>query len=98
MADGLIERISCLSESVQALGMRAGLVVSITPKDFRRLEGVVRDRNRRQQHVARALALLATVGGCGTNQVIRRSGPGKPAVWRWRARFRVKGVDEVMRN
>ena len=31
--------------------MRAGIVVTVTPKDRRRLEAVVRDRNRPQKHV-----------------------------------------------
>ena len=45
--------------------MRAGIVVSVTPEDWLRLEGVVRDRNSPQKHVARALALIATAEGCG---------------------------------
>jgi len=78
--------------------MRAGIVVSVTPEDRLRLEGVVRDRNSSQKHAARALALIATAEGCGTNEVMRRSGLSKPAVWRWQARFMDEGVGGLLRD
>jgi len=67
--------------------MRAGIVVSVTPEDRRRLEAIVGNRNSPQKHAARAQALIATADGCGTNEVMRRSGRSKPAVWRWQERF-----------
>jgi transposase len=78
--------------------MRTGIVVFVTPEDRLRLEGVVKDRNSPQKHVARALALIATAEGCGTNEVMRRSGLSKPAVWRWQARFMDEGVDGLLRD
>jgi hypothetical protein len=34
------------SEAVHALGMRAGIAGTVTPEDRRRLDAIVRDRNR----------------------------------------------------
>jgi len=78
--------------------MRAGITVTVTPEDRRRLEAIVRDRNRPQKHVARAKVILATAVGCGTNEVMRRSGLSKPVVWRWQERFMDDGVDGLLRD
>jgi transposase len=78
--------------------MRAGLVVSVTPEDRRRLDAIVADRNRPQKHVARARVIVATADGCGTNEVMRRSGLSKPVVWRWQERFMQEGVDGLLRD
>ena len=43
-------------------------------------------------------SLLATADGCGTNEVMRRSGLSKPAVWRWQERFMGEGVDGLLRD
>jgi hypothetical protein len=56
---------------------------SVTPEDCRRLDAIVGNRNSPQKHIARAQALIATAEGCGTNEIMRRSGLSKPAVWRW---------------
>jgi hypothetical protein len=47
--------------------MRAGIVVNVTPGDRRRLEAP-------QKHVWRAKIILATADGCGTAEIMRRSG------------------------
>jgi hypothetical protein len=49
--------------------MRAGIVVTVTPDHRRRLEAVVRDRNRLQKHVWRARIMLLTADGLGTNGI-----------------------------
>ena len=67
--------------------MRAGIVVNVTPGDRRRLEAIVGNRNAPQKHVWRAKIILATDEGCGTAEIMRRSGKAKPVVWRWQARF-----------
>src|SRR5262249_34096139 len=79
-------------EAVQALVMRAGTVVNVTPVDRRRLEAIVADRCTLQKHVWRAQIILATADGCGTAEIMRRSGKSKPAVWRWQARVMAEGV------
>ena len=62
--------------------MRAGITVQVTPDDRRRLEAIVSDRNALQKHVWRAKTILAMADGCGTSEIMRRSGKAKPVVWR----------------
>ena len=67
--------------------------MKVTPADRRRLEAIVGDRNAPQKHVWRAKIILATADGCGTAEIMRRSGKSKPVVWRWQERFMAEGVD-----
>ncbi|HET7536613.1 MAG TPA: hypothetical protein VFJ90_09180, partial [Candidatus Didemnitutus sp.] len=77
-ASGLIQSaIPKSSEAVQALMMRAGITVKVTADDRRRLEAIVSDRNAPQKHVWRAKIILATADGCGTSEIMRRSGKAK---------------------
>ena len=78
--------------------MRAGIVVKVTRANRRRLEAIVSDRSAPQKHVWRAQIILATADGCGTAEIIRRSGKAKPVVWRWQARFMAEGVDGLLRD
>ena len=78
--------------------MRAGIVVDVTSEDRRRLEAIVADRGAPQKHVWRAKIILATAEGCGTTEIMRRSGKAKPVVWRWQARFMAEGVDGLVRD
>jgi ABC transporter substrate binding protein len=75
--------------------MRAGIVVKVTPEDRCRLEAIIGDRNAPQKHVWRAKIILATADGCGTAEIMRRSGKAKPVVWRWQARFMVEVRDKT---
>jgi len=72
--------------------MRAGIVVSATPQHRIRLEAIVADRHRRQKHAARARVIVGTDDGCGTTEIMRRSGLAKPVVWRWQERLMREGV------
>ena len=78
--------------------MRVGIEIRVTLEDRHRLEVIVRDRNVAQKHVARAKVILCTADGCGTMEVVRRSGLSKPAVWRWQERFMHEGVDSLLRD
>ena len=78
--------------------MRAGIVVTVTPGDRRRLEAIISDRSAPQKHVWRANIILATADGCGTAEIMRRSGKSKPVVWAWQARFMAEGVDGLVRD
>src|SRR6187402_864504 len=78
--------------------MRAGIVVNVSAEDRRRLEAVVADRSAPQKHVWRANIILATADGCGTAEIMRRSGKSKPVVWRWQARFMSEGVAGLTRD
>ena len=78
--------------------MRAGIEISVTPEDCLRLEAIARNRNAKLKHVARARVILATADGCGTMEIMRRSGLSKPGVWRWQERFMHQGVDGLLRD
>src|SRR5258705_1979454 len=78
--------------------MRAGIVVNVTRADRRRLEAIVADRSAPQKHVWRANIILATADGCGTAEIMRRSGKAKPVVWTWQARFMAEGVAGLLRD
>lgn len=78
--------------------MRAGISVSVTAEDRVRLEAIAADRNALQKHAARARVILATAEGCGTNEIVRRSGLSKPVVWRWQERFMHEGVAGLLRD
>jgi hypothetical protein len=78
--------------------MRAGIVVNVTRADRRRLEAIVSDRSAPQKHVWRAQIILATADGCGTAEIMRRSGKAKPVVWTWQARVMAEGVAGLLRD
>jgi len=48
--------------------------------------------------VWRAKVILATADGCGTAEIMRRSGKSKPVVWTWQARFMAEGVEGLLRG
>src|SRR5580693_1987473 len=93
-----IRTIPKSAEAVQALIMRAGIVVNVTRADRLRLEAIVADRSAPQKHVWRANVILATADGCGTAEIMRRSGKSKPVVWTWQARFMAEGVEGLLRD
>lgn len=72
--------------------------MNVTRADRRRLEAIVSDRSAPQKHVWRAQIILATADGCGTTEIMRRSGRAKPVVWTWQARFMAEGVDGLLRD
>jgi hypothetical protein len=74
------------------LRMREVISIEVSGADRERLAAVVADRNSRQKHVWRARIILATAEGCGTAEIMRRSGVSKPCVWRWQERFMREGV------
>ena len=72
--------------------------MNVTRADRDRLEAIVSDRSAPQKHVWRANIILATADGCGTADIMRRSGKSKPVVWRWQARFMAEGVEGLTRD
>ena len=71
-------------------------VANITREDRRQLEAIVSDRSAPQKHVWRANIILATADGCGTAEIMRRSGKSKPLVWTWQARLTVRAISPSM--
>jgi transposase len=78
--------------------MREEISVEVSATDRARLEAVVADRNSPQKHVWRAGIILATADGCGTTEIMRRTGKSKPCVWRWQERFMREGVPGLLRD
>ncbi len=76
--------------------MRTGIVVEVTTADRARLEALVVDRNSPQKHVSRARIVLLTADGCGTIEIMRRTGKAKTAVRRWQERLMWEGVDGLL--
>ena len=72
--------------------------MNVTRADRRRLEAIIVNRSAPQKHVWRATIILATAEGCGTAEIMRRSGKSKPVVWRWQARFMAEGVEGLTRD
>jgi Homeodomain-like domain len=68
--------------------------VNVTRMDRRQLEAIISDRSAPQKHAWRAAIILATAEGCGTAEIMRRSGKSKPVVWQWRARFMEKALKD----
>jgi len=78
--------------------MRAGITITVSSADRRRLEAVVKDRNAAQKHVWRAAIVLLTADGVGTNAIMRQTGRSKTCVWRWQERFMQDGVEGLLRD
>ena len=78
--------------------MRAGIVVNVTPADRRKLKAIIVNREAPQKHVWRAKIILVTAEGCGTAEIMRRTGKSKSVVWRWQARFMAEGVAGLTRD
>jgi transposase len=78
--------------------MRAGVIVEVSATDRKRLAAIVADRNAPQKHVWRAHIVLLTADGCGTAEIMRRTGTSKTAVWRWQERFMTDGVKGLLRD
>jgi transposase len=78
--------------------MRAGISLTVSPADRKRLEALVKDRNAAQKHVWRAEIVLLSSDGVGTNEIMRRTGTSKTCVWRWQERFMQEGFDGLLRD
>src|ERR1700722_9763804 len=78
--------------------MRTGIKVEVSATDRAQLDAIVADRNSPQKHVWRAQIVLLTADGCGTAEIMGRSGTSKTAVWRWQERFMTDRVAGLLRD
>jgi transposase len=62
------------------------------------LRSLINDRNAKAKTIWRAKIVLATADGHGTNEIMRRTGMSKPAVWRWQERYIEEGVEGLLRD
>src|SRR5277367_5961891 len=84
------------SRICESVGMRTGVQVRLGPGDRDRLEAVIGSGNSPQKHVWRARIVLLSAERIGTMEIQRRTGKGKPTIWRWQARFMAEGVDGLL--
>ena len=83
----------------QYAGMRRDdICIYVHPADRARLLALIEGRSTAAKVVWRATIVLATADGHGTNEIMRRSGTSKPAVWRWQERYINEGVDGLVRD
>ena len=78
--------------------MRTGIKIALTLRDRKALEALIANRNTPSKVVWRAQIILATAEGCGTNEIMRRSGKSKTCVCRWQERFMNEGVAGLTRD
>jgi transposase len=77
---------------------RNDICIYVSPSSRARLEALIADRNTPSKVNWRAEIALATADGCGTNEIMRRTGKSKPCVWRWQERYIAEGVDGLTRD
>jgi transposase len=78
--------------------MRTGITFEVSAAHRTQLEAIAADRNSPQKHVWRACIILLTAAGCGTAEIMRRTGKAKTCIWRWQERYMQEGVDGLLRD
>ena len=78
--------------------MRTGIAFEVTAADRTRLGAIAEDRNSPQKQVWRANIILLSGAGCGTAEIMQRTGKAKTCVWRWQERYMLEGVDGLLRD
>jgi transposase len=84
--------------SQSAAMRRNDICIFVSPASRAQLEAIIADRNSPSKHVWRARIVLATADGCGTNEIMRRTGKSKPCVWRWQDRYIDEGIEGLKRD
>jgi transposase len=69
-----------------------------TCDDRERLTATINDRSRPLKHIQRARIILHSDERLPVQEVARRVGVSRPAVWRWQQRFAEAGVDGLLRD
>jgi hypothetical protein len=92
--------------------MRTAVSLSVSPAGFK-LEsvagfllecpaGFIGIRSQEPQRLAQARVagaiVLLSVGGLGTNAIMRETSKSKTCVWRWQERFATEGVARLLRD
>jgi transposase len=70
----------------------------VSAEDRSRLAAIAADRNRPQEHAARARIVLLSADRLDVASVARRAEVSRPAVWRWQRRYAEAGVDGLLRD
>jgi transposase len=77
---------------------RDDICLYLSRSDRARLEAIINDRNTKAKVIWRAMIVLATADGHGTNEIMRRTGMSKPTVWRWQERYIEDGIEGLLRD
>ncbi len=72
--------------------------VILAPDGCERPASIIADRARPPKHVRRARIILHSDEGLPVQEVARRAGVSRPAVWRWQQRFAEEGVESLLRD
>ena len=79
-----LHRIPIADLTCHIWGMRRDdICLYLGPADRAELQALIANRNTARKLVWRAEIVLATAGGHGTSEIMRRARTSKPTVWRW---------------
>jgi len=70
---------------------RDDICLYLGPADRAELQALITNRNTARKLVWRSEIVLATAGGHGTFEIMRRACTSKPTVWRWQQRYLDEG-------
>jgi len=77
---------------------RDDICLYLGPADRAELQALITNRNTARKLVWRSEIVLATAGGHGTFEIMRRAGTSMPTVWRWQQRYLDEGVVGLKRD
>jgi transposase len=78
--------------------MAQTVCVILDDADAARLSAIADDRSRALKHIQRARIILLSAERLSVQEVARRAGVSRPAVWRWQQRYGEAGVDGLLRD
>jgi transposase len=78
--------------------MAQDVCVLVNADDRARLAAIAGSGRRPYRHVVRARIILQSAERLPVQEVARRAGVSRPAVWRWQRRFAEEGVDGLLRD
>jgi hypothetical protein len=78
--------------------MAQTVCVLLDTSDAARLAAIASDRSRPLRHIQRARIVLLSAERLNVQDVARRAGVSRPAVWRWQRRYAEGGVEGLLRD
>jgi transposase len=78
------------------MAQTVSVVVSV--EDRARLAAIIGDRSRPLKHTQRARIVMHSADRLTVQEVARRSGVSRPAVWRWQQHYAEGGVERLLRE
>jgi transposase len=78
--------------------MAQTVCVIVCSRDRENLAAIIGDRNRPLKHVQRAKIVLHSADRLSAQEVARRCGISRPAVWRWQRHYAEGGVERLLRE